>query len=434
MNVKNIDHVISEYMNIGEYPTLFWLCVKAKSQRKSESLKNTIHIPQSDKIFECNISFLKHGLTETIMQRKETRNIRIRANIAKKERHCDGETLAIFENGEPAILLRENDVVFYFDIFQAIEYELSEHEKESHPTPFLKQIQLMVYWFIPGLLRHWIRRKLRKGMAPKRLLPEDFIGSTTNVLVVFLENLAAHYQQVDVQYTPLALITHDIDFDYCQNEGLDKCMEIECDENVRSTLFFVPKSKEYKLDEGAVKKAHENGFSIGVHGYSHNGLHLNKSSDNMLKELIKAKKKFLDMGIEVRSYRSPWMLRSKVLLQNLAEAGYIFDLSYPDRDYYRAYTNQENMEGTGCNRPFTRDVSSIIVIPSTYPQDVTLLEDYGLNDEEAFMYWKLKIDYVRDMRGIFVWQTHPFHVAKREMLFRKIISYLKEKGFEFRIL
>ena len=72
----------------------------------------------------------------------------------------------------------------------------------------------------------------------------------------------------------------------------------------------------------------------------------------------------------------------------------------------------------------------IIQIPISYPQDVQILEDYQLGDNDAFEYFKVKIDFIKDFEGVFIFHTHPVHIASRLNLFVEVIKYAKSMGFE----
>ena len=397
-----------------------------------EELNDSIVIEQGElEYYDGFLFFEEHELTTTLLERKETRKIRIscQRNVTEGPTKA-GEVLCRFEDNRPALILSDSKAFFYFDVFGAITHFLNEQGEKLPKNSLKRLIATKLYWNAPSFLRKKVREFLRKQQTPVVLEPEAFFGTTANALVFLLEELLSRLMNRKPEYTPRFLITHDIDTNYCQ-KALRSLVEIEKKHDTTSLVFFTPRSYEYTPDWAYIKELDAEGFGVGIHGYRHDGLLTGLEKGELKSRLKAALDEFLAHGIRVKAFRSPWMLRNDEMLQALDELGFSFDLSYPDRDRL-ALTYP--LGGVSFNRPYrpiisgTRD-SSLIEIPSSYPQDVQILEDYGLDDDEAFLYWKKKIDFVKAFRGVFVLHTHPIHLAKRPRLFESIIRYLKSEGF-----
>ena len=171
-----------------------------------------------------------------------------------------------------------------------------------------------------------------------------------------------------------------------------------------------------------------------MHGYSHDGLILKEGQESLEKKLQKALNFFQTNEIENFGYRSPWAQRNNFLLESLGKFDFHYDSSSPDQDTL-ALTRP--LVGLHYNRPIIKkigieggDSHKIVQIPISYPQDVQILEDYHLDDEEAFSYMKYKIDFIKDFEGFFIFHTHPIHVYNRIEFFEKVIEYTRSMNYK----
>ncbi len=378
------------------------------------------------------IEFEHHPITELLFKREITKKIKVNTLVEKNR--LRGEYIAKFSDGTPAISIKGNRIFFNFNILEAIYNELMENSVQKDVT-YKKILMTKIYWAFPKVFRRQVRKAYRKRKTHLRPPPMFFIGTTANILIYLLEKMIEELTGKTRVYRPTCIISHDVDLNYCQTKGVDILFDIEKKNHVSSTWFFTPHHKDFPLNCKRVKYLFNNGFEIGVHGYTHDGLLDKISPDKRKKRLKFALKELSACKIETFGFRSPWMLRTNDLWQLIDNIGYIYDSSYPDKDTL----SLTGLPGVNFNRPFHPIINvqncwrqlNLIEFPVSYPQDVQILEDYNLEDSEAFAYWKTKIDFIKDFHGFFIWHTHPIQINSRLKLFQKTIDYLKREKFFF---
>jgi peptidoglycan/xylan/chitin deacetylase (PgdA/CDA1 family) len=386
------------------------------------------------------LSFQVCGLTDVILKRSETASFPVFAKFCPDQ--IPGETVCELSDGSPAITLDGETLHFAFNPFLMHFTNLNEGFRRSKLTR-LKHSALYMYCHMPRDLRiglRWAARRYRTSNI-RSFKDLELLGVSSNVIIHMIEQ---HLRQRGLlrkqPRPPLAVVTHDIDTDFCQTEGREILSSIDQQQGVHATWFFVPRSFQYSLDRRGVRDLVENGHEIGMHGFAHDGKLALHSPAKLTKQLRTGKAILESIGSKVVSFRSPWTIRSLILPLTLASVGFKVDSSYPDTD--RLSIAGRGM-GVSYNRPFRplimkRDSSigplPLWEVPITGPQDVHLVEDFGLTDEQLFRLWKYKADFCRDFGGLHVLHVHPVHIVKRLEAYNQFLEYLRKNGFKFTTL
>jgi hypothetical protein len=115
-------------------------------------------------------------------------------------------------------------------------------------------------------------------------------------------------------------------------------------------------------------------------------------------------------------FRSPMVHRNLVWLQKLDIE---YDSSCFDYDPYQPFPG-----GTGSIWPFL--AGKFVELPYTLPQDHTLF--YVLREKDIG-FWKKKIDWILDHRGMVLALTHPDYLKNRNYLrlYEELLQYLSCK-------
>jgi peptidoglycan/xylan/chitin deacetylase (PgdA/CDA1 family) len=269
----------------------------------------------------------------------------------------------------------------------------------------------------------------------------EMLGVSSNVLIHLIES---HLLEAGImknsQDSPLASSTHDIDTDFCQNEGREVVASVEQDLGIQASYFFVPRSVQYSLNKQAIRNLIDENHEIGMHGVSHDGRLALHDSVKLTMQLRAGKKILESIGTKVVSFRSPWILRSSLLPETLASEGFKIDSSFPDVD---TISMSRQRRGLSYNRPYRprilrnhsiEDALPIWEVPISGPQDVHLIEDLNVSDEQLFQVWKYKAEFCKDFNGVFVLHTHPLHICKRIETYAQFLRHLQKEGFQINTL
>jgi peptidoglycan/xylan/chitin deacetylase (PgdA/CDA1 family) len=181
---------------------------------------------------------------------------------------------------------------------------------------------------------------------------------------------------------------------------------------VKGTFFITPyygynalsaeKAKQFKKILGKQE--------IAMHGIRHNGDLIKISNKERIYELSHCKK-FLEkkLKIKIKGYRSPYFLRNRHLLKELASLGFLYN---SDQFLFRPY-------------PFVKD--EIAVIPCHDKCDPFAM---GLNDESILNLVKSKIEYSIKSRKPYVFLMHAYDINEKNIgILSKIFEKAKSKGF-----
>ncbi|MGY5854786.1 MAG: polysaccharide deacetylase family protein, partial [Candidatus Thorarchaeota archaeon] len=348
-----------------------------------------------------------------------------------------GETVCEFSDGTSAITLEGGILKFRFDPFAMHLANLNEGYQNGGMSA-LRRLALSSYWLAPQKLRRglrWFARRYKTSNI-RTLKDIGLLGIGSNVMVHLIEQHLLEKGLVEKHLRPpIAVVTHDIDTGFCQTEGREMVSSVENDEGVHATWFFVPQSVQYCLDRTGVQDLIEEGHEIGMHGFAHDGKLPLDNPTKLARQLRKGKIILESTGAKVVSFRSPWTLRSSLLLQTLASEGFKVDSSYPDVD---ALGMTSGRQGLSYNRPFrplvVKDESlmeplPLWEVPMTSPQDVQMIEDLRLTGSDLLKVWNYKAKFCKDFGGVFVLHTHPIHIVKHLDQYVEILKLLKNTGF-----
>ncbi len=209
-------------------------------------------------------------------------------------------------------------------------------------------------------------------------------------------------------------LTHDIETVDGQ-AFVRKIADLEERMGFRSSFNFVP--ERYPLDRGLMRDLRARGFEVGVHGLKHDGKLY--SSHQEFKRRAKMINRYLEEFGAV-GFRSPLMHRNPYWLQELNAE---YDLSFFDTDPY------EPMPG-GVMSVWPFMMGKLVEMPYTLVQDSTL--DFILKDESA-QRWLQKLEFIRNVHGMALMNTHPDYMARGAGLLRytEILQALGELRDEF---
>lgn len=184
------------------------------------------------------------------------------------------------------------------------------------------------------------------------------------------------------------VLTHDVE----SAPGVDDIELLRAPERelgYRSSWNFVP--QRYDLDDGVVRRLHDEGCEVGVHGLRHDGRDL--GSARMLRRRLPAMRAAAERWKAV-GFRSPATQRSWALMPSL---GFDYDSSYTDTDPY------EPQPGGCCSfLPFF--IGNLVELPITLPQDHTLFRVLKHAEHDL---WVRKARSIRERGGMVLVLAHP---------------------------
>ncbi len=212
---------------------------------------------------------------------------------------------------------------------------------------------------------------------------------------------------------PRVCLTHDIDtaggFAFVK-----EIASLECSLGLRSSWNVVPYG--YRVDHGVCDWLIEQGFEIGLHGYCHDNrlIYLPESG---LRRRLEACREFIER-YSVRGFRSPSWLRNPQLMRVLAD--YVdYDCSCLDFDWL----SPAGRAGVLTATPFR--FGRLVEIPTTLPFEAPLL--VGAGPVETIAYWREKVDWLVQVRGQAVLNTHPDpHYSGNGLMIRAYGQFLEE--------
>ncbi|MFX1579453.1 MAG: hypothetical protein ACFFBJ_07360 [Promethearchaeota archaeon] len=388
--------------------------------------------PKVGKTEERKLVFLDTPLTKTILKRPETESFPLLASFSREP--ISGDPLCKDASGATIISLDGQILRFNFNPFSLHLRNITENFHRVS-TGTRKKLMLFLYFRTPGFARDALRNVARriKNYSIQSLKDLHILSQSSNIIVKLIEDHLSSVGTIERTHSKFsAVLSHDIDIDFCQTEGYSVTSSIEADESVRSTWFFVPKSKRYKLNKTTIEELISQENEIGLHGLTHSGT-LNLRNLTVLRSQIREGRLMLDaLGAEVESFRSPFMLRSPILLRALEEEGFTTDSSFPDIDTLGLTGGLPGVHFNRPFRPFLLGTNSkpyllkLWEVPSSTPQDVQIIEDLNLDDTQVVDIWKYKAEFCKDYGGVFVHHSHPWFIANNPETYVQTIRHLKD--------
>ncbi|MBI4619762.1 MAG: polysaccharide deacetylase family protein [Desulfobacterales bacterium] len=208
-------------------------------------------------------------------------------------------------------------------------------------------------------------------------------------------------------------ITHDVDF----VEGYDFVEELvglEKKYNIRSTYNFLIKGR-YRCERGLLQYIIDNGFEVGLHGYTHD-IALSYRSPSIIRRDIE--KALSEMDFRVMGFRTPALSISKNLLTVLKELNFKYDSSLASTSSY--------WQGVETCFPFRYPGMGIWEVPLCL-QDSTMFRDHSMNDEDALQLIKKMIGGIIEVGGVAVINLHPCILKNRMDFYHRLLDYIKDQ-------
>ncbi|GAB1715518.1 MAG: hypothetical protein NTAFB05_05600 [Nitrobacter sp.] len=110
------------------------------------------------------------------------------------------------------------------------------------------------------------------------------------------------------------LLTHDIDSAECPNNLVKWFLPIEESNDVRSANYIVPRA--WPIDRGLTSEIDNRGHEIGIHGYDHsNRTPFAPTAERHVRLAAGAQ---VGTGFKTAGYRAPSLVRTKVMIEELA--------------------------------------------------------------------------------------------------------------------
>jgi len=224
------------------------------------------------------------------------------------------------------------------------------------------------------------------------------------------------------------IMTHDIE----TRRGLVRALRLKLVEEKKdiSSIWFVP-SREFRLDRRILGRLAE-GAEVGSHDLRHDG-RIMFLSESRLVERFRESKSHIESLIEkpVRWFRAPLLQHHARMFRALARAGYEYDSSVPT--WEPAHPVVGGPYWTGLIGPI--EVSGILEVPLTLPQDHQMMHVLGLSPRETVKIWLRMASKLTELGGIITVLVHPdYEFADREGLkwYRRLVREIADIG-EFTI-
>jgi glycosyltransferase involved in cell wall biosynthesis/peptidoglycan/xylan/chitin deacetylase (PgdA/CDA1 family) len=195
------------------------------------------------------------------------------------------------------------------------------------------------------------------------------------------------------------VLTHDVD----TARGLDRCRrlaDLEEKHGFRSCFFFVPE-KRYQVPSKILEELRQRGFEIGVHGLCHDW------------HTFRSRRIFEARAPKINSYLKDWGavgFRAPSTVRNLDWIGEL-DIEY-DSSAFDTDPFEPQSDGVSTVFPFRLPAEgrrrSYMELPYTLPQDFSLMV---LMNERTNDIWKRKLDWLANLHGMALLDTHPDYMC-----------------------
>jgi hypothetical protein len=184
----------------------------------------------------------------------------------------------------------------------------------------------------------------------------------------------------------------------------------ELEENIgfRSSWNLVPE-RDYEVDELLLSTLNRRGFEVGVHGLHHDGRDFDtrRHVGQRLPAFHEYARRWRAVG-----FRSPSTHRRWEWMQLL---DFDYDSSYTDTAPYEP-------QAGGCCSWLPYLIGDLVELPITLPQDHTLFELLGQQDESV---WVEKTELLRGRGGMALMVTHPDYMIDPHVLssYRRFLEH-----------
>lgn len=296
----------------------------------------------------------------------------------------------------------EGSVVLPFDPNAAIdsfrrETYVPEEDRTALPQPILNLYYSFAKPLVPSGLKRWLRSSIAsRALASESALRwpideslDDLQRFLMRVVLIASDSLALRFAWFWPNGHPwAAVLTHDVE----TGDGLPsirRVTEVERKRGLRSSFNFVP--VDYEVPESLLRELRGDGFEVGVHGYTHDGL-LFSSWSTFQKRVLAINEYGRRLGAS--GFRSPATYRNPEWFHLL------------EFDYDSSFSNTSPCEPQpgGCGSLFPYPIDGLTEIPITLPQDHTLFE---LLRQSGCSTWLSSLERIRLANGMACVLTHP---------------------------
>jgi peptidoglycan/xylan/chitin deacetylase (PgdA/CDA1 family) len=249
------------------------------------------------------------------------------------------------------------------------------------------------YRRIPGPVRRLVavlQGRTNRGRLSKAIFPAWPLDLSADFVADLCESQAAPDNDGS---TPVVL-SHDLD----SPEGLENAVklfiDVEEEFGARSAHYVVPCA--WPVDHGLCGELERRGHEIGVHGYDHSNRTPFAPPEERRRRL-EAARPFAER-YAVQGYRAPSLLRTRALLEDLADF-YAYDSSIPTSG------GLFPTPGNGCASARLFAIGDLVELPISLPRDGSL-RFLGHGPEEILKIWITAAEQVRASGGVVVLLTH----------------------------
>jgi hypothetical protein len=295
----------------------------------------------------------------------------------------------------------ERCVTVPFDPNAAIDALLREEYVPPAKRTALPRPLLSLYYAVKPAVPVAVKGGLRKMMARRADSSKHFLDWPSDRSHDLLQRLmlravlfATNRGEAEFAWfwpdgRPWAVVlTHDVE----TAQGLEHVPHIaaiERERGLRSSFNLVP--LDYEVPEPLLESLRADGFEIGVHGDTHDGMLFSKFST--FSERVETINSYA-RAWKAEGFRSPATYRNPDWMHLL---GFEYDSSYTD-------TAPFEPQPGGCASWFPYPLGDLTELPMTLAQDHTL---FGLLEQSSAHVWLDKLETIREANGMACVLTHP---------------------------
>ncbi len=332
----------------------------------------------------------------------------------------------IIENKElPAVLKKDNSIIFLFDILTLFINLISENyfEKIKERNILSNALIEKIYKKIPYYLRIPIYRKYYKKVHEKL---ENDLNFKTNfpidiagfALLELVKHSILNFTNIirisrwPTNYNYSVLITHDTEpTKYAYKKGLKLLLNKLAENNLKSTITLVSSYVKYipKNDRERMK-IHE----LGCHDLYHDRKFLLIEAGER-KERLREAKAILEKTFEreINFFRAPTLQRPPDLLDSLEETGYKYDSSIIDSQREEPYCGKGNSFFLPFYPIINNRKSNILELPISAPDCISPYF-FGYSMPETLKLFENKIKFIEKINGLAVFIVHTPAWGKKD--------------------
>jgi peptidoglycan/xylan/chitin deacetylase (PgdA/CDA1 family) len=295
---------------------------------------------------------------------------------------------------------------------------------EDHPSWKFRLVSKLPrsYQSIPKFIRE---RSLQSGRGLSEIT-EDRLSPVECLRTIFLASLVKvsgpirkiGFWRRGKSYA--LLVTHDVETHEGLEKGAPRILRVERDLEIRST-WNIP-SDRFLLSPETVRALGDSA-EIGGHDTKHDGRLLLVDMEAKARRLTDCREKLEKLtNRPVRGFRAPLLQHSSELVAAVAKAGFGYDSSCPSWEILSPTSLQPH--GVGSIFPF--EVSGILEIPVSLPQDHQLIRVAGQNPSEAVDTLLRLSRWIRRLGGPCVLLVHPDYelgMVEWESEYRRLLEY-----------